>query len=855
MLLTLSRPAYWLALLAIAAVLTWMAWRLRLRWRPAWALRLLLLAAALGGIILPRTPQDSQPVPPPEVLVLDVSDSIPPEAQADARLRAERWQSQQANRMLVVVGAGPAAVTATAWPDPDGRSSNLAAGLELAAALLDERSGRVIVFTDGLADDPLAVQNRISEFLPRNQRVDLLPVDAQTDENDLFVGSLILPTALWENTAFLAVLPVYSSRALEAPVEVRVNGDLVVDDAYPLQAGQNYLSFNLQTFSEEIMAISAEVASGADPNPSNNQAHAALRVFPAPNVLIVSDDLASAGPLGDALESEGLQTDIFAPGIIPASVADLERYQVIVLHNFLANRLTEAQMRTLERYVSELGRGLLFLGGRNAYTLGGYRNTILEPMLPVQLQPPPRAQHTPVTIVLAFDRSASMAQRRAAVRPIDLAREAAMRAIETLSREDYLGVLTYNTFATWTVSLSLVSDGLQLREAQDAISQVQASGGTSIFLALETAINRLIETPTSQARHILLLSDGRSSDGTLETFQGLARFAQEQGITLSTIALGADADLELMEALATAGNGRYYPVLSAADLPRIVIAESQAARSENVFQGETGLLPGEEAHPVLSGLSPAELPVLQGYNALESKAEQGAEDVLLSAAFQDPVLSVWQYGLGRVAAWTSDLGEEWAGDWISWQKNGQFWAQVVRYALPDPAAGPGRALFEVGPTEMRASAQLQSAAGIPLNGLEVIFSFVDAEGQVQSFRLSQTAPGVYEQTFARPQQGVYRAIVLYRPPGEDAIELAAPIVVNFPPEWVPDSARTGQQNLADWAADSGGQMITWEDLVPAETPGDIPSRKPANFSWLILALLILWPLEIAIRRRWLPWRQ
>lgn len=101
--------------------------------------------------------------------------------------------------------------------------------------------------------------------------------------------------------------------------------------------------------------------------------------------------------------------------------------------------------------------------------------------------------------------------------------------------------------------------------------------------------------------------------------------------------------------------------------------------------GVTSLQPGEAGHPLLSGLTGERLPVTGGYNAVQSKADEGAEDILVSSSFSDPILSAGQYGLGRVVAWTADLGQLWLQPWQTEADEGYFWSQVMRYALPNPA--------------------------------------------------------------------------------------------------------------------------------------------------------------------------
>jgi hypothetical protein len=57
------------------------------------------------------------------------------------------------------------------------------------------------------------------------------------------------------------------------------------------------------------------------------------------------------------------------------------------------------------------------------------------------------------------------------------------------------------------------------------------------------------------------------------------------------------------------------------------------------------------------------LPQLQGYVATTPKP---AAQVVLISNLGGPVLTVWQYGLGRVVAWTSDALGLWTADWLRW---------------------------------------------------------------------------------------------------------------------------------------------------------------------------------------------
>src|SRR5690606_37207105 len=116
---------------------------------------------------------------------------------------------------------------------------------------------------------------------------------------------------------------------------------------------------------------------------------------------------------------------------------------------------------------------------------------------------------------------------------------------------------------------------------------------------------------------------------------------RDANISLSTIAIGTDADFQLLNQLANQGGGRYYEGNDPFDLPRLVVKETQqvqrAAIVEEPFQPRR-----VTASPMLEGIDLGNLPQLQGYVATTPKPQTS---VLLVSLELDPILSEWQFGL------------------------------------------------------------------------------------------------------------------------------------------------------------------------------------------------------------------
>ena len=855
MALVLYRPAFWVSVVLITFLLLWIARQIRLSWAPAWLLRVILVSILLFVVFFPTGDFFKQPIPPQQILIIDQSDSIQSDFQENFQIQAREWQSAQMNRTIIVFGNQPIAVPIPGmeWPQVDGRSSNLLSALEMAAGLFGDSPGNIIIVSDGLVTSESEIGSFIHQLSKKGFQIELVQLPSYEPNKDLYVGPLWVPTSLWEQTPYKIVLPLHIPESTFVTLKMVVNGETVSEETENLPAGDHYITFEHQASSPGILTLEAIASSEGDPNPKNNKAYATVRVFSPPEGLFITSSMEESYFLVETLIQSGVSVDVKQPADLPSDLSELENFQVIFLDNLLVNELNQEQMQALKVFTSRRGGGLVFLGGSNSYTLGGYKNTILEPLLPVRLEPPKRSQRPPITLILAIDRSSSMGLHRLEVKPLALAKESAMRTMETLNSSDYIGVLTYSDAPIWNVEITQVGEGLSLRQALDVVGQIEAVGGTQIYKSLDLLLEAFIPIQFTDLRHVLLLSDGKSSDGSYEKFQELSQSALSNGITISTIALGEEADQTLMSLIAEEANGRYHLVLNPADLPRVMISESRAVRGENIQYGDTSLSAGESNHPILFGLSIAELPTLSAYNALVSKADLGAEDILLSDNFQDPILSAWQFGLGRVIAWMGDAGQEWSNDFTSWPDSGYFWSQILRYALLNPSLGPVQVDVNVEDTQMAVEVQLLDELGVPINFVQPEFSYADETNTVYKFQLSQVGAGVFTTRIDRPPEGAYRAIISYES-GEEIVEIPAFFEVNYPKEWQPVDPNVGRQNVKDWVEAGSGEVIDLSANAPL--PEKINAKISIENPWwrLMLVAVIYWPCEIAIRRRWLPWK-
>lgn len=822
--------ALWLIPLALVAV-----WLLRRSMtRPALALRFLLLATlavALAEPLLPGTPAAA-----PLLVIVDQSASLPAtdREQAWAAAQAIARQRPQARTVLAALGADVELVEPGEQPgvNPDG--TDLAAALRLAGGF----GGRTLLLSDGGATTP-GTDAAAQQLRKDGVVVDVLSLNT-TPPLDARVAAISLPGGLREGQAFAAEIAIDATGVAQATLHLREDGVERSSQAVTLKAGRTVVPFNGRLTRVGIHSFEARIEL-ADAHLENNALAQTALVGPAPKVLVIERTPDSAAVLRDTLERGGIQSEARRPADLPARLSELERFDSVILNDVAATDLTLDQQATLREYVRALGHGLIALGGQNSFGLGDYRNSPLEAALPVEAEPPPKRERQQVALLLIIDRSASMHDLNPANSKLELAKSAAIAATQALVPDDRLGIVAFDSTPEYIVPFSMIGAGRSLSNIQERIAEIRFGGGTNIYDALAIGLPELAAQPTL-VKHAVLLTDGVSY--TRESYDRLVEDARAAGITLSTIAIGADADLVLLEHLADIGGGRYHFADNPQDLPRLTLEETEIARSDPRVQG-TIQPQVEAAHPTVRGLVPSAFPQLESYVATTPKANA---DTILRSPDGDTLLAGWQFGLGRALAWTSDGGGEWAPEWQRWESASLFWSQLLAYTFPDPSVGPLR-LRVTGGTTPALIAEAVDAGGAPLDLADVGVRVTKPDGSEETVRLQQIAPGRYTVPLTTTLEGAYNLGVGLR---KDTTELSASVgyVQAYPAEYAqgPDQAL-----LTRIAQTTGGATLTDITAALDATASEPPRPERPLWPWFVGLALILWLLEIAVRRGWLRW--
>lgn len=709
--------------------------------------------------------------------------------------------------------------------------TDLAAGLRLGRAMLPEERGKqIVLITDGKQNrgDALAQAKLLQQ---QGVRVDVLPVSTGSGP-EVLIKALDVPAHLQEGEFFDLQVTLESTVATQGSLRLMVDNRVLREERLRLAKGANRLVWGVRAEAPGLHTYRAELTADDDSRRENNLGVALTQVAGAPRILLVEGKPGDSRALGQALSSIRLQVDTLEPALMPKTLTAMAKYSTIVLVNVSALDLSDHTMSALEVYVRDLGRGLVMVGGEDSFGPGGYYKTPVEKALPVHMDLRGKGEIPSVGLALVIDKSGSMSGENYSLPKMELAKEAAIRATELLEARDQLGVVAFDGTYKWVLETGPLRDK---EAAQDKIGSIRSGGGTNIFPALQAAYRSLNKAKV-KVKHIILLTDGQSAYGG--EYEALLAEMNKQKVTLSTIAIGSDADTRLLSFLAEAGKGRYYFTNDMETLPKIFTKETITATRSYLVQE-----PFTPAITANSSLLPAGgLPQLFGYVATSAK---GTAETLLTSHRDDPVLARWQYGLGRAVAWTSDVKGRWAGDWIGWNEFPRFWGKIVSWTLPQEAAG------DMVVTTAREGGQGRINVDLPGERQQVhdlLARVMNPDGNAVDVMLPATGPGRYQGSFAMEQPGAYLIQVVQRTEQGVSRQKTAGLVLPYSPEYLLQPEQS--EFLARLAAAGGGQVLTAADAAGAAGKLPVPAvwgKIPLWPKLLVLAALLL-PLDIASRR-------
>ena len=855
-----SQP-WWLVGCILLVPIVWLARRYLAGLGPvrrvlATVLRCLVIIILIALLARPMLTRKSERVT--VIAVIDRSQSIPSglqQASLDYLSKALEDKAPE-NQLAVVDIAETASISKLPSGDItirqrnttlNGQQSKLADGIQMAMAIAPPDTAVRILFVSEGNETSGDLKEAARTAAANNIPVDVLPLRYQYDNEVIFKG-LAAPTRARSSQTVSLRFILNSTANARGKLQLNLNDEPVdLDPGSPeitapieLKPGTNVKTISLPVGTRgihEFEAVFIPDEPYQDIISQNNRASAITTVAGPGHVLVVDTDGSTGQALVKILENSNIDIRYSLAAEFPDNLARLMDTDAIILVNTDCANFTYQQQEMLCRYVTDLGGGLIMVGGPQSFGAGGWIGSPLAEFLPVDLDPPQKKQLPKGALVLIMH-ACEMPQGNYWGKMV------AAAAVKTLSRLDLAGILAYSWQGSgdWVYPFSQVGD----KEAiLSAIKQMQMGDMPSLHAHLQQAYNALKDCDAAQ-KHVIVISDGDPQDPSTQ----LLNQCKQVGITCTTVGIYPHnaKDLQRLSRVAQLTGGRFYDVKDPQQLPQIFIKEAQVVRRALIIEETFSPAITYSLSDITKGL-PAELPNLDGYVVTGPKG--GLNQIILASHQADPILAICQSGLGRCVAFTTSVDSRWASNWLQWGGFERFWEQTVRWAAK-PAQSTDCEVF----ADVQGRQVTINVEAIDSEGKFTQFSSID--GQVitpdistDALELTQVGPGQYSGQFQAKAPGSYIVNLRYRKFGEDAeTRLAeAAVTIPFAPEFrdLSDNAPL----LTQISEISGGRILDSDpnranlfDHTGLKFPEtQMPLIRPLMFIWLALFLL-----DVAVRR-------
>lgn len=737
--------------------------------------------------------------------------------------------------------------------------TDMEGALRLASAMLPpDANGRIVLFSDGnqTRGDAVKAARGLAAGRGAPPAVDVVPLSYRV-RSEVVVESVDAPTQAPAGTTVIVRVRLRATAPASGRITLSV-GDEPVDLtpsepgmglAVTLEAGERTIAAPVELGPGRVHAFTArfepdEAGDGQRVNDTvlvNNQAQA-FTFSPGRGAVLLVDGVSRGDPAGpgstlaQALRRAGMEVSVVAPEGVPEDLLRLEAYDLVVLQNVPAESVPGPSQKLLSEYVTQLGGGLVMIGGPDSFGAGGWKGTPLEPVLPVRLDLPEQMIVPPAAIIIVLDNSGSMNRTvmGSTRTQQDIANQGAALAIETLDKGDELGVTAFNSTFHRVIPLSKLEDP---KASAEIVRGIRTDGGTNIPPPVRDAYEQLRNSKAS-VRHIILLTDGISADGRGQLPE-LAKEIAASGIKLSTIAVGDGADTDTLKEMAGLGGGEYYRVNDPNTLPRVFVRAVRVVRTPLVREGRFNPVVLPTASPVLQGVG--DPPPLMGLVLTQARTD-ATVTYAMAAPSGEPLLAYWNAGLGRVGAFTSDA-HTWAKAWLNWPGYARMWTQFARQIARPPAERGAELSLDVRGDTLRVRLDAANAQGVPLDMLDVPGKVYAPDGKSSDVRLMQTAPGVYEGTAPANAGGGY---VVTLTPRQGSRPLP-PVVggVTRPPGEEYRRLESDDGLMRQVAAATGGRVLDLQNASEGVL-FDRTGLKPGSVRTPLWQGLMLWTLVVLL---------
>ncbi len=689
-------------------------------------------------------------------------------------------------------------------------------------------AGRIVLLTDG-AENAGSLKNTVSSVITGKCLVEVKTFESADDE-EVYVSNLTVPHDANVGETFVITVEIESNVVTDATINLYSGRTLKGRRNVSLTPGKNTFAFTDTWTEEGLKTYKVLLEAEKDTVSVNNEYLAYTTISVAKPLLVVEGKPGDSAELKKILDALGLDYEVRQPVAVPNSVSDMNEFSAIIFIDVYAKDLRAGFLENLESYVRDFGGGFICTGGRNSYALGGYDETPLEAVLPVNMELQGENEIPTIAMLMVIDHSGSMSSGNGSTTNLDLAKESAIAALDNLRPTDYVGVIAFDDSFDRVVPLRKCDDPGWITQQ---ISTIDIAGGTSIYPAFSAAVQDLAKCDAA-VKHVILLTDGE--DGfPYSGYANVIKRALDENITVSTVSIGFESNSPLLEALAEDCDGRYYHTDLDSDLPRIFAQEVYLSINSYLVNRE--FTPVYTSDKLIDDVTENGLPSLLGYVATTTKPR--ATQLMISDS-SDPILCCWQYGLGKTVAWTSDVTGKWSANYSGWEKYRDLWHNLIDHVTSSEVTEGAYA--EV--TQEGSVAKVRYVTEDFSASTKVVATVVDDYGNSKDITLDPVTPGTYTMQFNMTDNGVYSISLKQHENGEITGSVTTAAIMQYSLEY---RFTTISATLSDFVKMAGGNMIKEPSEVFNEEL-DLVKKQSDISTGLLIAALLLFMIDIAVRR-------
>ncbi len=552
--------------------------------------------------------------------------------------------------------------------------------------------GSILLISDGYSNSGRPLADSLALARASNATTFALSLVPEKDDSSVEISGT--------NTGVLAGdypfrVIVRSAKGYNGSLSVFADERLIYSDTVSSNASASIkISHSFLTTGNHILRASID----PDGQPINDNYQKAVYVVPKPEVLLVTN---VSSPLAVSLK------DLYRLTVSSELPQTLDGYKAVVLDDVPYR----SHLNRLGEYVRE-GVGLVVVGGENSYDLGGYSNSELERFLPVRSVPSLFEGGKTLAIVLDISFSLLTARTRDGTTLLDYEKALAVELLKSPDLQDYkVGLIVFGTRAYNVLDPVPLSRSRQIMSERIMALGPAGTENSHLDRGLELAWDML--NVSGGQGELLVLSDGNLYNYP-EVLERSAQLLRQMNV-----------DTRLIQVQAFPGmTGKFYDLAAqtGSNFAQFVYPDSLTTSLEGAGLVETtspeqmaayAAMTVSKNHYITAGLDLNAN--VTGFNDVTPKP--GAER-LVALADGKPILTVWRYGLGRVAALTADNGNIWAGSLYSRESSAVI-SSALNWAIGDPRPERGRVEADDGWQGTPLSVTINSDARPVIAGAEV----------------------------------------------------------------------------------------------------------------------------------------